>query len=255
MSLLEEPIENAVAADNLELRYGSHVVMEPSSFTAPMGAITALIGPNGAGKSTLLHTMVGLITPAGGEIEVMGTTPQRARKQVSYVLQSKDVNQSLPLTVTQVVAMGRYPKRGMVRPFRIDDRARIQEAMERMDITHLANRHLTELSGGQRQRVFMAQGIAQDHLVMLLDEPLTGLDVVSAEAVDRIMHEEKEHGCGVIVCTHDLGEARTADHVLLLGQKRVTSGPPSEVLTNENLLAAFGLGLMHFGNNRLVAEE
>lgn len=246
MKTSQVPTKNAVEASNLELRYGSHVVMAPSSFTAPMGAITALIGPNGAGKSTLLHTMVGLISPAGGEMKVMGTTPQKARKQVSYVLQSKNVNQSLPLTVTQVVAMGRYPKRGMVRPFRIDDRARIEEAMERMDITHLANRHLTELSGGQRQRVFMAQGIAQDHLVMLLDEPLTGLDVVSAEAVDRIMHEEREHGCGVIVCTHDLGEAGTADHVLLLGEKTVVSGPPSKVLTNENLLAAFGLGLMHF---------
>ena len=91
----------------------------------------------------------------------------------------------------------------------------------------------------------MAQGIAQDHLVMLLDEPLTGLDVISAEAVDRIMHEERDHGCAVVVCTHDLGEAGTADHVLLLGNKRVVSGPPDDVLTNENLLAAFGLGLMH----------
>lgn len=239
----EQPI--AVEAKDLELRYGSHLVMKPSSFTVPMGAVTALIGPNGAGKSTLLHAMVGLKDPAGGEITVMGSAPQKARKRVSYVLQSKHVNQSLPLTVTQVVAMGRYPNRGMIRPFRIDDRARIKEAMERMGITHLANRHLTELSGGQRQRVFMAQGIAQDHLVMLLDEPLTGLDVISAEAVDRIMHEEKEHGCAVIVCTHDLGEAGTADHVLLLGDKRVLSGPPSEVLTNDNLLAAFGLGLMH----------
>lgn len=242
----EEPFHHAVEATNLQLRYGSHIVMEPSSFNAPMGAITALIGPNGAGKSTLLHSMVGLVTPAGGEIQVMGATPQKARKKVSYVVQSKNVNQTMPLTVYQVVAMGRYPKRGMIGRFRIDDRARIREAMERMDITHLSNRHLTELSGGQRQRVFMAQGIAQDHLVMLLDEPLTGLDVISAEVVDRIMHEEREHGCAVIVCTHDLGEAGAADHVLLLGDKQVVSGPPDEVLTKENLLAAFGLGLMHF---------
>lgn len=245
MKLPGGPFKNAIEAEELELRYGSHLVMKPSSFTAPPGAITALIGPNGAGKSTLLHTIVGLMTPASGQIRVMGTTPHKARKQVSYVLQSKDINQSLPLTVAQVVAMGRYPNRGMVRPFRIDDRARVGEAMDRMDITHLANRHLTELSGGQRQRVFMAQGIAQDHLIMLLDEPLAGLDVVSAEAVDRIMHEERDHGCAVLVCTHDLGEAGAADHVLLLGDKRVVSGPPSEVLTNENLLAAFGLGLMH----------
>lgn len=236
---------HAIEATDLELRYGSHVVLEPSSFTVPMGAITAMIGPNGAGKSTLLHAIVGLVNPAGGQIRVMDLSPQQARKRVSYVLQSKEVNQSLPLTVAQVVAMGRYPNRGMIRPLRIDDRARVKEAMERMDITPLANRHLTELSGGQRQRVFMAQGIAQDHLLMLLDEPLTGLDVISAEAVDRTIHEEKEHGCAVLVSTHDLGEAGTADHVLLLGEKRVISGPPREVLTNENLLSAFGLGLMH----------
>ena len=245
MRMPDRKISHAISATDLELRYGSHVVLEPSSFTAPMGAITALIGPNGAGKSTLLHAIVGLVAPTSGEIKVMDVSPQQARKQVSYVLQSKEVNQSLPLTVTQVVAMGRYPNRGMIRPFRIDDRARVREAMERMDITHLAKRHLTELSGGQRQRVFMAQGIAQDHLVMLLDEPLTGLDVISAEAVDRTVHEEKEHGCGVLVSTHDLGEAGTADHVLLLGEKRVISGAPDEVLTNENLLQAFGLGLMH----------
>ena len=240
------PFQNAVEAEGLELRYGLNVVLEPSSFTAPMGAITALIGPNGAGKSTLLHSMVGLVDPTGGRISVMGTSPHRARKQVAYVVQSKEINQSLPLTVAQVVAMGRYPNRGMVRPLRIDDRARVREAMERMGIIDLSSRHLTELSGGQRQRVFMAQGIAQDHRIMLLDEPLTGLDVVSAEAVDRTIHEEKAHGCAVLVSTHDLGEAGTADHVLLLGQRRVVSGPPSEVLTNENLLAAFGPGLIHF---------
>ena len=240
-----ESFENAVDAVGLELRYGANVVLEPSSFTAPMGAITALIGPNGAGKSTLLHSMVGLVDPTGGHIRVMGASPQKARRRVAYVVQSKEINQSLPLTVAQVVAMGRYANRGMVKPLKTDDKARVQEAMERMSITDLSSRHLTELSGGQRQRVFMAQGIAQDHRIMLLDEPLTGLDVVSAEAVDRTIHEEKAHGCAVLVSTHDLGEARTADHVLLLGKKRVISGPPSEVLTRENLLAAFGTGLMH----------
>ena len=245
MRVPEQAIENAIEAEGLELRYGSNIVLEPSSFTAPMGGITALIGPNGAGKSTLLHSLVGLKNPSGGRITVLGTSPQKARKQVSYVIQSKQINQSLPLTVTQVVAMGRYPNRGMIRPLRIDDRARVQEAMERMEITDLSNRHLTELSGGQRQRVFMAQGIAQDHLVMLLDEPLTGLDIISAEAVDRTLHEEKAHGCVVLVSTHDLGEASTADHVLLLGERRVISGPPPEVLTNDNLLSAFGAGLMH----------
>jgi len=243
--------ENAVEAVSLELRYGSHVVLKPSTFTAPMGAITALTGPNGPGKSTLLHSMVGLVDPSGGKISVMGASPQKARKQVAYVVQSKEINQSLPLTVAQVVAMGRYPNRGMVKPLRIDDKSRVREAMERMKITDLSGRHLTELSGGQRQRVFMAQGIAQDHRIMLLDEPLSGLDVVSAEAVDRTIHEEKAHGCAVLVSTHDLGEAETADHVLLLGEQRVVSGPPTEVLTKKNLLAAFGAGLMHIQDRQI----
>ncbi len=245
---------NAIEAEGLELRYGSTTVLTSSSFTAPSGRITALVGPNGAGKSTILHCIVGLISPTAGRIAVLGTSPQKARRQVAYVIQTNQVNHTLPLTVYQVVAMGRYPSLGMMRTMKAVDRSRVSRAMERMAITDLANRHLTELSGGQRQRVFMAQGLAQDHSVLLLDEPLAGLDIVSTEAVYRFIHDEQAHGCAVLLATHDLEEAWAADHVLLLGGNRVISGPPQEVLTEENLVRVFGLGLLRKLMREAIAD-
>ena len=117
--------------------------------------------------------------------------------------------------------------------------------MERLDINHLADRHVAELSGGQRQRVYVAQGITQDHSMLLLDEPLTGLDINSAKTIDSIIHEEPERGCSVVLTTHDLEEARAANHVILTDGHVVTSGPPEEVLTATNLATAYGLGSLH----------
>ena len=117
--------------------------------------------------------------------------------------------------------------------------------MERLDIAHLSRRHLTELSGGQRQRVYVAQGIAQDHTLLLLDEPLTGLDITSAKTIDAIIHDEPQHGCSVILTTHDLEEAKAADHVILTGGRVIASGRPEEVLTQANLAEAYGLGALH----------
>jgi len=117
--------------------------------------------------------------------------------------------------------------------------------MELLDIVDLGRRHLSELSGGQRQRVYVAQGVAQDHDLLLLDEPLTGLDLRSAKTIDSIIHSEPEHGCSVILTTHDLEEARAADHVLLMAGKVQASGRPEDVLTSRNLTLAYGLGALH----------
>jgi manganese transport system ATP-binding protein len=117
--------------------------------------------------------------------------------------------------------------------------------MERLEITDLAKRHLTELSGGQRQRVYVAQGIAQDHAILLLDEPLTGLDITSAKTIDSIIHEEPDRGCSVVLTTHDLEEARAADHVILMAGRVVAFGKPQDVLTTRNLTNAYGLGSLH----------
>ena len=232
-------------ATDMVLRYERHVAVAASTFEIPPRCVTAVIGPNGSGKSTLLNALAGMTAPAAGSLEVMGTSPEAARGRISYVLQSVTLPIGTPLTVAETVGMGRYPTLGLFRRRRDVDRERVRSAMQRLEIEDLARHHLTELSGGQRQRVYVAQGIAQNHEALLLDEPLTGLDLVSARTIDAIIHSERHRGCSVVLTTHDLDEARAADHVLLMRGRVVASGPPDHVLTHENLEKAYGLGALH----------
>ena len=236
---------DAVVGKNVVISRGERVALRDSDFVIPQGSITAIIGPNGSGKSTLLHAIAGLLPISSGALSVLGATPQLSQPQIAYVLQYTTVPKGTPLTVREAVGMGRYPSLGLLRRPRSQDRQRVRQAMERLDITHLADRHLAELSGGQRQRVYVAQGITQDHSMLLLDEPLTGLDINSAKTIDSIIHEEPERGCSVVLTTHDLEEARAANHVILTDGHVVASGPPPDVLTAANLATAYGLGSLH----------
>lgn len=238
-------VSNAVVARDVVITRGSRVAIAASDFTIPEGKITAIIGPNGSGKSTILHAIAGLLPISSGTVTVLGATPLISQSRISYVLQYTTVPSGTPLTVGEAVAMARYPSLGFLgRPSKTD-RERVQASMERLDIADLAKRHLHELSGGQRQRVYVAQGIAQDHSMLLLDEPLTGLDITSAKTIDSIIHDEPTRGCSVVLTTHDLEEARAADHVILVSGRVVAYGPPDIVLTQENLITAYGLGSLH----------
>ena len=224
----------------LQLGYERVVAVRPSDVTVPLGKLTAIIGPNGSGKSTLLHAIGGLIQPQAGTLKVAFP-----RERISYVMQSVAFPEGVPLSVREVVRMGRYPSSGWFARFRGVDKQRVDEVMDRLNVTDLSRRHLEELSGGQRQRVYVAQGMAQDHDVLLLDEPLTGLDIVSARIIDDIIHDETDRGRTVVLTTHDLAEARAADHVVLMSGRVVASGPPEEVLTEANLREAYNLGELH----------
>ena len=229
----------AITASDLVLAYGSAVAIDRSSFEIPRASLTAVIGPNGSGKSTILNGISGLLEPVSGSIEILDGA------RVSYVLQATKVNEALPVTVREVVAMGLYPETGAFRRMTAAQREEVDEAMESAGIEDLGNHHLHELSGGQRQRVFLAQGIAQEHEILLLDEPLTGLDIPSAQAIDQIIHASNAAGCTVVMTTHDLAEARSADHVLLLAGRVVAHGPPDAVLTAPLLAEAYGPNLLH----------
>ena len=159
----------AVSARDLVLTRGDSVALRASDFEIPSGSITAIIGPNGGGKSTLLHAISGLITPESGTLTVLGVPPHLSQRSVSYVLQYAAVPPGTPLTVQEAVLMARYPRLGFLGRASRSDRERVTAAMERLQIADLAKRHLHELSGGQRQRVYVAQGIAQDHDLLLLD--------------------------------------------------------------------------------------
>lgn len=230
---------------SMQLGYERVTAVEASDFFIPAGKLTAIIGPNGSGKSTLLHALGGLVETQQGSLEVLGGRAADAIDRISYVMQSASFPEGVPLSVREVVAMGRYPSRGWFRRFNAEDRRRVDEVMDRLRVTSLATRHLEELSGGQRQRVFVAQGLAQDHDVLLLDEPLTGLDIVSARTIDEIIHDETDAHRTVIHTTHDLDEANAADHVILMSNRVVACGPPSEVLTDRNLRVAYNLGELH----------
>jgi iron complex transport system ATP-binding protein len=243
----------SVTASDLVLGYEGFIAMEASSFSVPAGKITAVIGPNGSGKSTLLGAIAGLIEPLAGTLDV----PARSggSRRVSYVLQTTKVNEALPITVGEIVSMGRYSGAGWYQPLESDDRLAVTDAMTRTGVEDLARRHLDELSGGQRQRVFVAQGLAQDHDLLLLDEPLTGIDIAAARAIDKAIHDEIEQGCTVIMTTHDLSEARIADYVVLLAGRVVAAGPPEDVLTGANLGEAYGQSLLHIDQGDVFVDD
>ena len=240
----------AVRATEIVLGYGTTIALDRSSFSLPAGIVTAVIGPNGSGKSTLLNAIAGLIEPKEGSLQV-----EAPRKRISYVMQATKVNEMLPVTVDEVVSMGRFAEAGPYRRLTSADRIAVTEAIDRMGVSSLRARHVSRLSSGQRQRAFVAQGLAQDHDLLLLDEPLTGIDLPTAQAIDEIIHDEVSRGCTVVMTTHDLSEAHAAEHVLLLAGRLVASGPPSTVLTPENLNAAYGQALMHFADGRLLIDD
>lgn len=232
-------------ADGLELRHGEHLAVAASSFTLPAGGVVAVIGPNGSGKSTLLQALAGVLTPSAGTVRVLGESAAERSRRTAFVMQTLQHPQGVPLTVRDVVTMGRYPSLGWFGRLRAADRAAVDAAMERMRVTDLAGRHLDQLSGGQRQRVYVAQGLAQEHDVLMLDEPVTGLDLVSARTIDELIHDQPNEGVSVVFTTHDLDEAAAADHVVLMGGRVIASGPPAQVLTAAHLEDVYGRGALH----------
>jgi manganese transport system ATP-binding protein len=242
----------AAECRRLTLGYGSRIVLADVDLDIAAAAITALIGPNGAGKSTLLHAVAGLLRPEAGEVVV----PARQRPGgVALVLQATDTNPRLPLTVYEAVAMGRYPyHRGWSRLTR-QDRAAIDQALDILQIRDLGQAQLWEISGGQRQRALIAQGLAQQAEVLLLDEPYTGLDILSRASIQDAVDHERAAGRAVVVSTHDIADAAAADHVVLLAGRVVASGSPEDTLTDANLSAAYGGRLVLLDQGRVLLDD
>ena len=242
----------AVSLRRVVARRGATVVLDVDELDLPAGAVTAVVGPNGSGKSTLLHVLAGLLPGVEGDVRVLGRRPAEVRRRLAYVLQATAVDPHLPVTVRDVVAMGRY---AAGRRDRAVDRAAVDEAIERLELGGLTRRYLGELSGGQRQRALVAQGLAQQGELLLLDEPVSGLDLASAERIAAIVGEERAAGRTVVVATHDLAEASTADHAVLLAGRVVAAGAPTAVVTRAHLAAAYGDRLLRVGDDMLVVDD
>ena len=237
----------AISTTDLQADYGDGVALSGVTIEVPAGSSLAVIGPNGSGKSTFLNVLAGTLKPSGGRAVVAGPTP-------ALVLQATNVDKSLPITVHETVALARYPRLGLFRRFGHDDRAAVATALERLQIADLASHQVHELSGGQRQRAMVAQGIAQDTDVLLLDEPVSGLDVTSRAIILQLVDDEVANGRTVVITTHSLEEARRCDLVLLLHTEAIAAGAPDDVLTEDNLRRAFGARFIKVGDEFILDE-
>jgi manganese/iron transport system ATP-binding protein len=223
--------------------------IKDASFEIPTGTITALVGVNGSGKSTLFKSIMGFVRLARGDISVLGMPVAQALKKnlVAYVPQAEEVDWNFPVLVEDVVMMGRYGHMGMMRIARAADREAVDKALARVGMTDYRKRQIGELSGGQRKRVFLARALAQDGRVILLDEPFTGVDVKTEDAIIALLRALRDEGRVMLVSTHNLGSVpEFCDRTVLVKGTVLAYGPTSEVFTQANLESAFGGVLRHF---------
>lgn len=236
----------ALEVRDLTVAYGAVTALEGCTLTLEPGKVTGLIGMNGSGKSTLFKSIMGVVEPQHGSVQVWGADARKARRSQSlaYVPQSEDVDWDFPLTVWDVVMMGRYGHMGWVRRPRHADRVAVQEALERVELTDLARRQIGRLSGGQRKRAFVARGLAQGARLMLLDEPFAGVDKRSEATIVGLLRELAADGATVLVSTHDLHALpQLADEAVLLLRRVLYQGSVEGALRPENLTRAFGIDL------------
>lgn len=238
----------AVSQATVTYRNG-HTALRDASFKIPTGTITALVGVNGSGKSTLFKAIMGFVKLAHGDIRVLGMPVREAlrRNLVAYVPQAEEVDWNFPVLVEDVVMMGRYGHMGLMRIPRAADRAAVDAAMARVNITALRKRQIGELSGGQKKRVFLARALAQDGRVILLDEPFTGVDVTTEDQIIDLLRELRDEGRVMLVSTHNLGSVpEFCDRTILIKGTVLAYGLIEDIFTQANLERAFGGVLRHF---------
>ncbi len=234
-----QPMPAALTITGLTAGYRDVLALDEVSFSVPRGALAALIGPNGAGKSTLLQVLLGVLKPWQGTITVAGH-PAGGAGRFGYMPQSSQVDWDFPVTVQDVVAMGRYAHRGPGRRLGAADWAAVEQALVQVGMETLRERAIGALSGGQRQRVFLARALAQEAPILLLDEPASGVDALSEQAIISILQRLAAAGTTIIVATHDLASA--AEHfsyVLCLNRRLVAAGPTDTTLTEATLNATY----------------
>jgi len=225
---------------HLTVHYNGRVALEDITFHLHEGERIAVVGPNGAGKSTLFKVVAGVLQPNAGEVNIYGSRP-RGHVCIGYIPQRNQVDWTFPVSVADVVMMGRSAKLGPFNWPHKKDWDFVNHALETVELRSLASRQISQLSGGQQQRMFIARALAQEAELMLMDEPLSGLDTPSQEGILNLLDRLKKENVTVMVATHDLEQAASHfDRILLLNHHLVAFGNPAEVLHTENLISAYG---------------
>jgi manganese/zinc/iron transport system ATP- binding protein len=234
-------MERGLFLDGVDAGYGDGLVLHGVSLAVPPGTLVGVIGPNGSGKSTLLKAILGLAPLVTGTILLDGRPISAQRDRLAYVPQREAVDWSFPVNAEQVVMMGRYRHVGWLRMPGPADRRSVREALDRVALADLGHSQIGALSGGQQQRVFLARALVQEASVLLLDEPMTGVDQTTEQLIDNLLRELRDAGTTILHATHDLeSAAELSDRLCFVNRRVVAFGPPAETFTPPILHATFG---------------
>ncbi|MGI9524974.1 MAG: manganese/iron ABC transporter ATP-binding protein [Hyphomicrobiaceae bacterium] len=246
----DSQLSATLSVEALSVTYpNGFTALRDASFELGPGTICGLVGVNGSGKSTLFKSIMGFVTPTAGRVSISGLSAREAQRRnlVAYVPQAEEVDWDFPVLVDDVVMMGRYGHMGFFRIASAEDRDIVEHALKRVGMADYRKRQIGELSGGQRKRVFLARALAQEGLVILLDEPFTGVDVKTETAIIDLMRELQAQGHLMLVSTHNLGSVPDfCNHVVLVRRTVLAAGPTASTFTQANLERAFGGVLRHF---------
>jgi manganese/iron transport system ATP-binding protein/manganese/zinc/iron transport system ATP- binding protein len=237
----------AIAVESLAAAYDGEPVLEDVSFEVAPGRSVCVLGPNGGGKTTLFRTLLGELEPVAGRVEVSG--------RPAYVAQTDRTRLDFPVTALDVALMGTLANGRWWLPPRRADRDAARAALDRVGLGHHAGVRFGELSGGQRQRALLARALVQDAAVLLLDEPLSGVDPASATSIERVFGELRAAGRTLLVASHDVESARSYDLVLCLNRRQVAFGDPAATLDRDTLQATYGHELILLEDGRAVTVQ
>lgn len=233
--------------ENLSASYDKTRVISNINLKIPKNNIVGIVGPNGAGKSTLIKSIMGLIPHYSGKIFIFGKPFKKALKQIGYMPQRENIDWNFPVSVFDVVMMGRYQKIGLLRFPKKEDKEFVEECIEKVELTPFKNRQISDLSGGQQQRVFLARALAQESDLYFMDEPFAGVDAKTEHAIMTVLQELRNQGKTLIVIHHDLATVKDHfDYLVLINHHIIASGPIKEVFTIDNLEKTYGGNLYIF---------
>ena len=253
---LQPSTSPAVRLRAITAGYDGRAAIEEVSFEIGAGSLVAILGPNGGGKSTILKVVAGLLRPWSGTVEVLGAPPGREAHRVAYVPQAEVVDWSFPVTVWDVVMMGRYPGLGPLRRPGTADRDAVHEALHQVGMAERAQTQIGSLSGGQRRRAFLARALAADPSLYLLDEPVTGVDITTQEDLIHILEAEALRGKTIVATTHDLASAaHHFDRLIAVNRRVIASGVADAVLASDVLTRIYGPHLVVLGGQALLFDD
>lgn len=250
-----QPDKPILDVQHITVRYDGHAALEDITFHLHEGERVAVVGPNGAGKSTLFKVVSGVLQPSSGDVKIFGSRP-RGQVCIAYIPQRSQVDWHFPVSVADVVMMGRSAKLGPLNWPHKSDWEHVRHALETVQLSDLADRQIGQLSGGQQQRMFIARALAQEAELMLMDEPLTGLDTPSQESLLNLLDTLRTQKVTIMVATHDLDQAaRHFDRILLLNHRLITLDLPQNVLQADYLLQAYGGRLKIESGGTMVVDD